>query len=105
MSVNFIFYIILIIIISVLKASKFSKNEDDSIQVNNNSNQNDDTNKRKLQSGFEPIRIKTIYLSAFNRLVDPNDFKLVNESIYKAVNYIEKLVNVRRLTGSITITR
>ena len=105
MSVNFIFYIILIIIISVLKASKFSKNEDDSIQVNNNSNQNEDSNKRKLQSGFEPIRIKTIYLSAFNRLVDPNDFKLVNESIYKAVNYIEELVKVRRLTGSITIAQ
>ena len=105
MSVNFIFYVILFIIISVLKGSKLNKNEDDSFKLNINSNQNDASNKRKLQSGFEPIRIKTIYLSAFNRLVDPNDFKLVNESIYKAVNYIEELVKVRRLTGSITIAQ
>ena len=104
MSVNFIFYFILIFMISVLKASKLNKNEDDSIQLNNNSDKNDSSNKRKLQS-FEPIRIKTIPLSAFNRLVDPNDLDLVNGAIQNAVKYIEELVSVRRLTDSITIAQ
>ena len=103
MSGNFIFYFILSIIISILKASEVSKNEDDSNQSNINSNSNDASNKRKLQS-FEPIRIGKDYLSNFIRLVDPlTEYDIVNESIEKALNYIQELVSVRRLTSPITI--
>ena len=102
MSVHFIFYFILITIFFVFKASESSKNEDDSNQLKINTNPNDASNKRKLQDGFEPIRIKTIYLRTFTNLVDM-DYDLVNESIERAVNYIEELVSVKRLTNGITI--
>ena len=102
MSVHFIFYFILITIFFIFKASESSKNEDDSIQLNINTNPNDVSNKRKLQNSYEPIRIKTIYLRTFINLVDL-DYDLVNDSIEKAVNYIEELVSVRRLTAGITI--
>ena len=55
-----------------------------------------------MENGFEPIRIKTIYLRTFTNLVDLV-YDLVNNSIQKAVNYIEELVSVRRLTAGITI--
>ena len=44
-------------------------------------------------------------MSNFNRLVDPDDFDLVIESIKEAVRYIEELVSVIRLTTKITITQ
>jgi len=101
MSVNFVFYFILTIIISIIKASELSKNKRDSIQSNINSNPNVASNKRKLQS-FEPIRIEKIYLQRFQNLADTN-YELVKESIEKAVSYIQELVSVRRLTSPITI--
>ena len=109
MSMKLIFYFIFITLISVFTSSGLKKNNDKNIQLNINSNQNDSSDKRKLEENeYKPIRIKSIYMSQIEffsgRPTESKNIELFKAAFEKVVNIIQKLVDVYRLTEKITIT-
>ena len=99
----------LISLISVFTSSNLSKNNDENFQLNINSNLIDSSNKRKLEeSEFKPIRIELIYMADFEYFLsktEEGDHKeKIKGAFNNAVNAIQKIVNVHRLTEKIIIT-